>query len=260
MPRSIRKISFTKTYHIMLRGINKEDIFLDAYDNMKFLEIIKLTKEKYKFELYGYCLMKNHIHLIINHKEFSLIMQSIAIRYATYFNKKYERVGHLFQNRFKSKAIENKAYLKNVLRYVHQNPVKAGICGIDQYKWSSYNEYFNKTEEILIDKELALSLFEDNNSTIQSFKEFMEYNSNRNYWRDELEFEFVDKIPDEKLEGIIKEVLEIEDLKEILKYTKVERNEAIIKISEINDVSYNQIARVIGISSKTIQRILKKDK
>lgn len=259
MPRLTRRKSFTETYHIMLRGINKEDIFLDVYDNMKFIKILKTTKDKYNFELYGYCLMKNHTHLIIKHKEISLIMQSLAVRYASYFNKKYDRIGHLFQDRFRSKVIENKAYLKNVIRYVHQNPVKAGICKIDEYNWSSYNEYINKTNENLIDKDLVLSLFDDNN-TIQKFKEFMAYDVKNNNWRDELEFEIIDKITDEKAEEIIREVLKIHNVKDILYYTKSERNEAIKKISKVNEVSCNQIARVIGISSKTIQRILKMEK
>jgi len=259
LPRISRRKSCTQTYHIMLRGINKEDIFLDTFDNMKFLKILKITKDKYNFELYGYCLMKNHIHLIINHKEISLIMKSIAVSYANYFNKKYNRVGHLFQDRFRSRAIENKEYMKNVLRYVHQNPVKAGICDIHKYKWSSYNEYIKELDENLIDKELGLRLFEDSqNNAINNFEKFMSYNNFNNTWKDEIEFELVEKITDEHLEDIIKEILKIDDIREILNYNKIERNNAIKKLGVINQVSYSQIARVIGVNLKVIQRVLNK--
>ena len=98
MPRIARMYSELKVYHIIIRGIDKQDIFLDTYDKDKFLKIIDDTKEKYNYEVYAYCLMDNHVHLIIYDKDemISKIMQSIEIRYVSYFNVKYDRVGHLF--------------------------------------------------------------------------------------------------------------------------------------------------------------------
>ena len=79
-------------------------------------------------------------------------MQSLEVTYSAYFSKKYEKIGHLFQNRFLSKPVETSEYLMQVCRYVHKNPVKAGISSIDNYKWSSYKEYINVKEELVSKK------------------------------------------------------------------------------------------------------------
>ena len=143
MPRMARKASNTKVYHVILRGNDKQDIFFDEQDYKKILKEIVNTKEKYKYELYAYCLMTNHVHLIIFDKNDMLpkIMQSLEVAYSAYFSKKYEKTGHLFQNRFLSKDIETSEYLMQVCRYIHQNPIKAKISTIDEYKWSSFSEY-----------------------------------------------------------------------------------------------------------------------
>ena len=148
MPRIARDYNKLKVYHTIIRGIDKQDIFYSEKDRIKFIEIIKDTKEKYNYELYAYCLMDNHVHLVIYDKneEISKMMQSIEISYVRYFNQKYERTGHLFQNRFFSKKVEDREYLKMLCRYIHQNPLKAGVAKTEEYKWSSYNKYlkFNK--------------------------------------------------------------------------------------------------------------------
>lgn len=148
MPRISRQKSTTKVYHVILRGNAKQDIFLDKQDFGKFLKEICNTKEKYQYELYAYCLMTNHVHLILHDKNDNLskVLQSLTISYSSYWNKKYERVGHLFQNRFLSKNVETAEYLKNLCRYIHQNPVRAGIADIDKYPWSSYQEYTKKVK------------------------------------------------------------------------------------------------------------------
>ena len=111
-PRKYQK-GYTNVYHIILRSINQQEIFYDNSDHKKFIKCIQQTKEKYVYELYAYVLMNNHIHMLINAKDnnMSKIMQSLAISYAMYFNKKYNRIGHVFYNRFKSKNIETEGYL-----------------------------------------------------------------------------------------------------------------------------------------------------
>ena len=133
----------------MLRGINKQEIFFDSQDYLKFKKELNETKEFFSYKLYSYVLMPNHIHLEIKDENDKLakIMQSLQLRYSSYFNKKYERTGHLFENRFKSKTVEGEIYKLNLVRYIHQNPVKAGISNIDKYNWSSYNEYLKENEE-----------------------------------------------------------------------------------------------------------------
>lgn len=161
MPRMARKVSDSRVYHVILRGNAKQDIFFDNQDNNKFLKEIDETKEKYDYDLYAYCLMTNHVHMVIYDKnnKLSKILQSMTISYSSYFNKKYEREGHLFQNRFLSKNIETGEYLLNVCRYIHQNPVKAGISDMKDYVWSSYQEYIGKEKRI--EKKQILSLLEN---------------------------------------------------------------------------------------------------
>ena len=108
----------------MLRGINKQDIFFEEKDYLEFQSIIRRTKKKFLYQLYSYVLMPNHVHLEIKdeNQKVSKIIHSIATSYANYFNKKYERKGHLFENRFKSKTVENAYYILNLVRYIHQNP------------------------------------------------------------------------------------------------------------------------------------------
>ena len=154
MPRISRNDNktITNTYHIIARGINKQDIFLDNDDKDNFYKMIKITKEKYNFELYAFALMNNHIHFTIfdKHDEMSKIMHRICTIYAMYFNKKYERVGHVFQNRFKNICIDTENYLLNLIRYIHKNPEKDGICDMNTYKWSSYRDYITIRISIIV--------------------------------------------------------------------------------------------------------------
>ena len=159
MARKARIKSETGIYHIMLRGINKQDIFLDDEDYRKFLKTLNDCKKKSHFELYAYCLMSNHIHLLLkeNENDISTIIKQIACSYVYWFNRKYERVGHLFQDRFRSEPVDNDEYFLTVLRYIHQNPVKAKIAAqCDDYLYSSYKLYFIDT--VLIDKEFTFSI------------------------------------------------------------------------------------------------------
>ncbi len=136
MPRINRQFSNTKVYHIILRGIDKQDIFLEEMDYKVIIKILKELQEKYQYEIYAYCLMNNHIHLVIYDidNQLSRIMQSIGIKYSKYFNKKYERAGHLFQNRFLSKNVEDREYFKCLCRYIHKNPQKAQISKTEEYE------------------------------------------------------------------------------------------------------------------------------
>ena len=147
MPRQARKRAESGIYHIMLRGINQQQIFEDEEDNEKFLQILKECKELSGFKLLAYCLMGNHIHLLIREGEESLeqVFKRIGGRFVYWYNVKYRRVGHLFQDRFKSEPVDSDAYLLTVIRYIHQNPVKAGICAKpEEYPWSSWREYLSK--------------------------------------------------------------------------------------------------------------------
>jgi REP element-mobilizing transposase RayT len=140
MPRKERLKSKTGIYHIMARGISQQRIFEQAEDYEQFLDYLFATKKISGFTLYAYTLMDNHIHLLLKEgtESISQVFKRLGTRYAQWFNGKYERSGHLFQNRFCSEPIEDDDYFLTVLVYIYQNPVKAGICGIAaDYEWGS---------------------------------------------------------------------------------------------------------------------------
>lgn len=250
----------------MLRGINKQDIFFDKQDYLKFQSIISKTKKKFLYQLYSYVLMPNHIHLEIKdeNQKLSQIIHNMATSYAQYFNKKYKRVGHLFENRFHSKNVENLYYILNLVRYIHQNPVKAGISEIDNYNWSSYSEYFKnekvKDEERLADVEEILLMFSSKKE--QAKREFLEFNRKSFKFQNStelLEYEMRNKLTDEEVIYFIKEELEIYNIQEIQRYNVNERDNIIQKIKEIKGVTQQQIARILGITVRIVQKAYAKE-
>lgn len=174
MPRTARRKSESSIYHIMARGINHQDIFTDRWDKEKYLNILARYREKIEFDVYAYCLMNNHVHLLIRegNEELSNTMKRIGTSYVYWYNWQYNRKGHLFQDRFRSEPVENEVYFLAVLRYIHQNPVKAGLSReVGLYPWSSYREYTSKKK--LVDVDYALSLFDENRDiAVARFKAF----------------------------------------------------------------------------------------
>lgn len=160
MARPLRIIFPGAFYHVTSRGNEKKDIFKSRRDREKFLEYLASAAERYGAVIYAYCLMSNHFHLFMQTPEGNLsqIMRHIIGAYTTYFNIKRKRAGHLFQGRYKSVLVEADEYAAELTRYVHLNPVKAGITTkADDYQWSSYRAYIGmasmpewlKTEFIL---------------------------------------------------------------------------------------------------------------
>lgn len=144
MPRNARLHSQSNIYHVMLRGINKQQIFYDEDDRDYFLETLKRYKYISGFKLYAYCFMGNHVHLLIGEGKESLseTFKRIGSSFVYRYNLKYERSGHLFQDRFKSEPVESDRYFITVLRYILRNPVAAGLCSsVSEYKYSSAGEY-----------------------------------------------------------------------------------------------------------------------
>ncbi|MDD2679787.1 MAG: transposase [Candidatus Omnitrophica bacterium] len=143
MPRTARVTVENGCYHIITRGNQKQFVFLEPYDYEKYISMLTRYKKKYKFKLYSFCLMPNHVHLIIEVSNANLlnkIMGSLNLSYTLYFNLKYHKVGHLWQDRFKSKIIEKSAYLIGCINYIEANPVRASLTSqMKEYRWSSYN-------------------------------------------------------------------------------------------------------------------------
>lgn len=131
-------------YHIITRGNQKQQIFLDKADFMVCISALRRYKKRYEILLYGFCLMPNHIHIIGEPKQpqsLSRFMHGFLRSYTAHFNHRYEKVGHLWQDRFKSRVITRDRYLLDCINYIEQNPVRAGLVktALD-YQWSSYRE------------------------------------------------------------------------------------------------------------------------
>ncbi len=150
MPRVRREKCPNSIYHIIVRGNNKEDIFKHYMVREVFLNRLKRYKEKFQMEIYVYCMMTNHVHLVVydNGQDISKFMQGLSLSYAIYFNKKYNRSGHVFQGRFTSVMVKSDDYFIHVSKYIHLNPVKANIVEqAIQYKWSSFKIYMGKNDK-----------------------------------------------------------------------------------------------------------------
>jgi Transposase and inactivated derivatives len=159
----------------MLRGNERKSIFDDREDKQQFLKDIMVKQKETGFSVYAYCLMDNHAHLLlnINSNDLSNIMKGIGVRYAFYYNNKHKRVGHVFQDRFRSEPVHDDRYLLAVMRYIHNNPVHAGIVTrAGDYPWSSFSNYVgsNNTNE-LVNTQFLLEIFSSNRES--AIKEFI---------------------------------------------------------------------------------------
>lgn len=256
MTKIHRNYSCSKTYHIILKGIDSQNIFYDDQDRRIFLEKLIMTKKEYDNKIYSYCLMDNHVHMVIRiEKEFlSKAMQTLMIRYVHYFNKKYKRTGTLLQNRFKSKNVEDQRYFLEVCRYIHQNPENAGMAKTEDYKWSSYNEYLGK--EKIIDKKVLLHYLNDDINEFIKYTTRNDINENLN---EIAEYEMLTRLSDDELANIIMKLFNITDISEIPYFfknlDKIQLKECVEKIKKIKGTNKTQIARIIRISRIVIERI-----
>ena len=250
MPRQARKKSESGIYHIMFRGINQQQIFEDSEDCERFLQILKDCKEISEYKLFAYCLMGNHLHLLVqeNKEPIEQAMKRIATRFVYWYNVKYQRVGHLFQDRFKSEPIDDDAYFATVVRYIHQNPVKAGLCkNISDYKYSSYTEFFKDCD--LIDKDFVLEII-----PVEIFEDFNSQSANDNCL--EIDDKPIIRVTDEQAREIIykfskcKTVTEFQNLKPLSK-------EKYIKKFQKNGISIRQIARLCGETKGMVEKYLR---
>ncbi len=180
MPRVARIKTPSGKYHIMVRSISDVLLFKESSDKDKYLSLVKKYQKIFLFKLYAYCLMTNHGHFIIdcNGADISKIMKSINQCYVYYFNQKYNRHGHLFQDRFKSKLVTNEKYLITLSIYIHNNPkdIDEYKNKIENYRYSSLGIYLGLSSDIfnLVDTSAILQYFgsdkaESRKSYLQTF-------------------------------------------------------------------------------------------
>jgi putative transposase len=252
MPRIAREKSKSGIYHIMIRGINQQTIFEDSEDKKRFLETLAKFKEVSNFQLYGYCLMSNHVHLLLREcrEQLSLCMKRISSSYVYWYNHKYSRVGHLFQERFKSEKVEDSKYFLIALRYIHQNPVKANLAKtIFDCKWTSLKEYLYGAK--IVDTELALSRFSsDKKTAISLFRKFMNEENNDQC----LDHYHKVRPSDDEVRKFLHQ-LGVPHHSALQRLEKRKRNAIIIQLKKIEGVSIRQLARVTGLSKSLIHKI-----
>jgi putative transposase len=159
MARQPRIHYYGAVYHVITRGNNKENIFHDPVDKEKYLSLIENYKSKYNFLLYSFVLMPNHVHMLVEvkHDPLSKIMQGIQLTYTQYFNRKYSRVGHVFQQRYQAILCAKDENLLTVIKYIHENPLRTGLTKTPDYKWSSHL-YYLKEDSSPVDTEFPLRL------------------------------------------------------------------------------------------------------
>ncbi len=144
MPNGPRIIIENAIYHITVRGNQKQKIFIERSDFCEHMKRLRRYKKRYGFRLYGFCLMPNHIHImgeVTKNENLAKFMQGLNRSYTAYFNKKYNKVGHLWQGRFNSKVVMKDKYVIDCINYIELNPVRANIVKSPcEYEWSSYAE------------------------------------------------------------------------------------------------------------------------
>ncbi|MCR4745787.1 MAG: transposase [Lachnospiraceae bacterium] len=242
--------------YIILRSINQHIIFEDDSDYQKFLFILKDCKKKYDIEIYAYCIMDNHIHLLIYSSEdkLSKFFQSLETRFVHWYNIKYLRYGHLFQGRFFSRPIEcSKAFL-SALVYIHNNPVKANICRYaSEYRWSSYNVFYGANNP-LVNVSFSYDIAGTKEFLLKYFAKEPEATDNslfENDHREKIQF-----FTDEKALDIFKDTTRLPSTSAVSELTKVERNEYVRQLRK-KGLRVKQIARIMDISEATVKRLSK---
>lgn len=245
MPRAPRAVAESGFYHVILRGNGKQVLFEDDADNRAFLELLTKWSGRCGVRVLAWCLMENHVHLVLEDPDRSLseMMQRLAGDYAQRFNRRTGHVGHVFESRFKSCALEDEPYLLQAVRYVHDNPQKAGICPASEYRWSSYHEYVGQGE--VADTALVLELL----GGVDGFVAYSEEGRPRSY-----RFDRRSRVPDDEMGDVARLVLGDVPAREVAALPKPARNEALRGLREMG-LSVRQIERLTGVGHGTIGRV-----
>lgn len=249
MPRKprIEKAGF---YHIVNRGVAKADIYTCDEDYLKFLEILQDASDEYGFEIYSFCLMTNHYHLLIKMRDANLsaALQKINSRHSIYFNNKYKRVGPLWQGRFKSWYVYDEVYLTSLIKYIEFNPIKANMTkNIGEYKWSMSSKYTKYSASAALNYELIDSIDfgkELNENELKKIDEFFHTHTKVEIKNDEV---------NKKIHKSLKNYFELGSTKSL---TMTQREKAIY--DAVSDgYTQKEVGEYLGISHVAISKIMK---
>ena len=243
LPRQARNIHECGYRHVIVRGIGKQILFEDEQDYRYFLKILEKYSKETSVSICAYCLMENHVHLLVHDAgtDTSILMKKVGVSYSAYYNRKYDRIGHLFQDRYKCENINSERYYMTVLRYILRNPEKAGLCRAEEYRWSSYHAY-GRTESFL-DQSLTCELVKD-------IDEFKNYITTENH---DSCMEFGSRKTDEWATDVIRKTAGVASGTVIQQFDRQSRN-LILRSLKSEGLSVRQIERLTGISRGVVQR------
>ncbi len=148
-------------YHVMFRGNRRQRIFRDDGDRRFLLNSVSRLKSRFDLEIYAFVLMPNHAHFLVRrmHDPLARFMAALLTRFARYFNRKYDLVGHVFQGRYRGLLCQDETYLLRLVRYIHLNPLRAGLSDGVEYAWSSYGAYLRMRHRGIVDPAHVLERF-----------------------------------------------------------------------------------------------------
>ena len=243
MPRRARKKSRSGYFHVIVRGVGKQILFECNGDYSFFISLLQKYSKETEVKICAYCLMENHVHMIVcdDNGAMPLFMKKIGVCYAGYYNKKYERTGHLFQDRYMSEPIETKDYLLTVFRYVLNNPKSAGICPASEYRWSSYHKYGDF--ETFVDTEIFYKW-------IGGWEQYASYINENN--TDQC-MEYYSPNSDEWARDLLVTKLGVQSGTALKEYSKEKRDDA-LRTLKTEGLTIRQIERLTGIGRSIIQR------
>ncbi len=188
MPRQARVVIPNCPHHVLQRGHNKQVVFAEKTDYAYYLNNLLEAKQLFGVQVYAYCLMTNHVHLLLSPGErtehLGRFMKFIAGRQTRYVNKLEGRTGTLWEGRFKSSPVESEVYLLACCRYIERNPIRAKMVHVpSSYEWSSYQEKIGQRENRLIDPDpIYQSLGETSQLRQRRYREFVEQSEDEKEW------------------------------------------------------------------------------
>ena len=263
MTRKLRSASDSGVYHVILRGVNRQDIFENDKDFLKFLSLMEHlvfpvdeTGQRIPplLVIYAYCLMPNHVHLLVREQKcgVSAAIKWLSGTYAGYFNVKYEHVGHLFQDRFRSEVVKDWEYFLTLMQYIHQNPVAGGLVKkVGDYRWSSWREYDPK---MVCDVPMCATKSVYTKISFDALEELVDTPLSKTQRVMDFDSDSGRRLTDERVREYIKAEFEIVEVSSIQHLTKLQRNEIVKKLLEFCR-NVRQISRVTGISRGVIHRL-----
>lgn len=252
MPRTARITNVTDYYHVMMRGIDRRSLFEDTHDFIIYRDKLFKYATECNITLFAYCLMSNHIHIAlkVNDKSLDQFAKKLNVSYAQYFNNIYQRTGPVFQDRFKSELILTEQQLMKTIRYIHLNPVKAGLCkDPEDYDFSSLVDYMYSVPNspVCFDN---ISNMHENAADLLRFTavddDFNCMDIDSSYQRSQY--------TDQELIRMMKIWFPDTDRESIIKMNKEDRYKLIYELRQ-KHISINQICRVTGFTKGIVQKV-----